>query len=453
MIGTASCGKPDSSTFAAEFVDLRTPSPGVDASGAQALPTPPSSVDKGQPKAPTWSTANAGGGHARGAKPQLPIHTRFDPEEEVDEIISVRSDDEPVKTLKGKEREKPRKRKRSAREKTQPPQKQVTILSESPPDEETLATPPPTPLSTSPARRDKDKGKSVLRPPPRPSEMGSEYEVIQLPSGFDRFLDHGLGRETIPEADGPPPKRHCSSKADAFLDQLLSNRVLRKEQKTPVAPASSSSQYPARVEDMSSENEKPRGCLRANSRHILKSRTPSPSQEACETLPCTTAPIRTEPDENVVEPSPESAKEVLEESPEEQPVKEPEPEEQKEDVVSITAASAKKVEEVQDTTREPATKLISTSEAAAQTAAVEPTDVKLADVKPTLAALAGGGLASLLPAFMALQRDQWDKAQPEQPAAHDCAMKCEVCRVLAAVLHGLHRGGMLGSCCGHVPAH
>lgn len=445
---------------------MRTPSPRLNTSTAHALPTPPSSAGKGVITAPTWSTANAE--PESGANLQLPQYSPFDSKtDEVDEIISVRSNDDAVKLEKGKEREKPRKRKRSTRERTRPPQKRLAILSESPPDEEALATPPPTPPTTKPAHTGKDKGKGAMRPSPRPSETGSEYEMIQPPSGFDRFLDHGLGPEEPREEDGFQPMRRRSSKAGASLEQLFPNRVPLKREKTPVAPDPSNSRYAIRVEDAGSEDEKSRhDGLKSDSGPILKTRTPTPSQEA-RAPGSASATVGTEADLSLQkeEPTKDSPRtEPLAQLPEqpEQPPKEMELEQKSDAVGNITtaiqAATLKQTEEEQTTGRGTMTELVATREAAAQTEAIEPhahdkssdepAELKPVGVSPTLAALAGGGLASLLPALMALQQGQQGGMKPEYHAEHDCALECEVCRVLATVLHGLHRGGMLGSCCG-----
>lgn len=469
LIGTASCGKPDSSTFAVDVVDLRTPSP--DTTNPTAIPTPPSSGGKGKAVAPTWNTDNSkesGGksgrqiGHQHA---QLATHKRFGSADEIDEIVSMCSDNEPARLLKGNQRKKPKKRKRSNREKThEPGTKKPSLLSETP-SMATPVTPPPTPPSVKPTR--KDKGKGAMRPSSSPSGTVADSEVTQpLATGFDSFLQFGLGSEMGSDDDLPPKRnKHKKEKslrvdADVFIEQVFRDRVPQKQRKT-ATPDPGASQYAARVEDMSSEDEKTQQRLKPNSTHILETRTPTPTPQhpRARFLTATgvsqpeapkSAPLEEEPG---VEKEPEAQPQttISEKAPQTN-VKSHTDEELVDSAAPDTVVVAQNAEDVHSIDRETMTEQRAAQiEAAAQTAAEQPADTKPTDIKPALSE--SGNLMALLPVLMALQQTQANnigqRGQHGQHGAHDCALECELCRTLATLLHGLHRGGLLGSCCSH----
>lgn len=431
----------------------------ADDGSTRALLTPPSSVGKAKITAPTWSSAN--GKTAEGARDslrQVPIHTRFyDTIEDVDEIAWVPSEELQHESVKGKKRERPRKRKLSVRERTQPPQKNICLLSETPPEVETLATPPPTPPSAPPTRT--DKGKGAIRNPPRPSATGPEYEVVpRLESGFDRFLAHGLGPEGTGEEDGSPspPKRHKHSENDGYMDRSFSDLERRKQQKTSATPKLEDSRYATRVEDMSSEDEKTRqSCLEAGATYILKTResTPRVQQRRSSTVAVYQPTMRfdaPEKESDVEEFQAQSPERLL--APEKKIAL---AEAGKNDLTGFieaakAAVDANKVEKTRSLDRGTMTEPTVTIDATTQ---VEPpADAKPIDIKPAVLELSGDVMAllpALVPVLTALQRAKLGEETPDQHGSHDGAVECEVCRVLATVLHGLHRGGMLGSCCSH----
>lgn len=389
---------------------------------------------------------------------QLPIHTRFDDTiEDVDEITWVPSEEFQHESVKGKKRERPRKRKLSVRARTQPPQRNICLLSETPPEVETLATPPPTPPSAPPTRT--DKGKGAIRKSSRPSATGPEYEVIpRLESGFDRFLAHGLEPEGTGEEDGSPspPKRYKHSEDDRYMDRLFSDLQRRKQQKTSATPKIEDSRYAARVEDMSSEDEKTRqSCLKAGATCNLKTResTATVQQRRSSTVAAYHPAMRFDAPEK--EPD---AEELHAQSPERLLA----PEKKialakagKSDLAGFieaakAAVDANKVEETRSLDRGTMTEPSATIDATTQ---VElPADAKPIDIKPAVLELSGDVMAllpALLPVLTALQRAKLGEETPDQHGSHDGAVRCEVCHILTTVLHGLHRGGMLGSCCSH----
>lgn len=469
LIGTASCGKPDSSTFAVDVVDLRTPSP--DTTNPTAIPTPPSSGGKGKAVAPTWNTANSkesGGksgrqiGHQHA---QLGTHKRFGSADEIDEIVSMCSDNEPARLLKGNQRKKPKKRKRSNREKTHEPwTKKPSLLSETP-SMATPVTPPPTPPAVKLTR--KDKGKGAMRPSPSPSPTEADFEVTQpLATGFDSFLQFGLGPEVGSDEDHKATrekhKNEKSPRVDAaeVIERIFRNRVPQQQKKT-ATPDPVASQYAARVEDMSSEDEKPQERLKPDSTHILETRTPTPTLQRPRARSLTamgispfearkSAPSEEEPG---VEKEPEARPQttISEKAPEAN-VGSFTDEELDDNAATNAVAIAQKTDDLHRVDRETMTEQRAAQiEAAAQTAAEQPPDTKPTDIKPALSV--SGNLMALLPVLMALQQTQANnigqRGQHGQHGAHDCALECELCRTLATLLHGLHRGGLLGSCCSH----
>lgn len=510
-----SCGKPDSSSFA-PYVDLRTPSPDLKSTNTLANITPPSSGGKGKAAGPTWNAVNGietGTGQARKAMHEASSPSsrkRLRPAEEdedVDEIISVHSDDDPSMS-KGKEMEKPpKKRTRSKRKQTAQAQlqsRQPAILSVTPAT--TMATPPPTPPSNKRASRAEPE--RALRSSPTSSEADSDI-VPLLASGFDRFLNHPLTSKSGSDDDNVDAKQQASgTEAAKFVDRAFHNRVALKKKKTTSAPELKRSRYAARVDDESSDEETSRQPgLKPGATYILESRTPSPVHAAhssqsppsiiatwpadCETSSVTMTkaeeaprrlpPLRAENDSPEKASQPSEPQQVLQHKMKKEPARASTPLHQlseKKDIPkdatvpplskasqakesnkfsSATASLAAATKEAND--EKPSDDHRATSKPVPSKAAVttqkidakqdvtsRPSDQQPADDKPTAAALSDTSIAGLLALSSLLQAQPADG--PKEQQQHDCAFDCELCRTLATLLHRLHRSGLLDPCCG-----